>query len=364
MPMSKWYLKGLTLVLGLICFFLYTNCSTSSSTSSVPAKTPNVQDPPPPPENPVEPPVSTALKCFEELGTNSEWSNETEIPIIGFTGNANEPQISADGVVLLFNNKTDNDDEMDVHYAVKQPDGSYVYGGVLGGASINGVMDGVPATDASNNFYFMSIRNYGTGSPARYRTLFGSKFSLGAGGALSVVNIAPADSSFPNGTAPTPTAIPLDMDIGVSWDGTKAIVARTTFIPGKKFPDVSQLEIFNVNPLTRQLFVDATSNTTLQNVNLEGCFLYAPTMSIDKLELYYTVTEFDKNNDPVFKLVVAKRANVAEAFGKGSIISAVTGEFFEGPSISNHDGGKTLYYHKLDAASGKFKIFKVTRTLN
>lgn len=326
------------LVVCLVCVGLYTNCSTKTSTPT---------------------PASAAPKCFEQLGSNTEWSNETEIPIVGYSGNAMEPQISSDGVVLLFNNKTSADTEMDIHFAVKQVDGSYAYGGTLAGVNSNGVLDGVPATDSSNNFYFMSLRNYGAGSPARYRSLFSGQFSLAGG--LSVINVAAADSSFPSGTAPSGSTIYVDMDLGISWDGTKAIVARTVFSEGKGYPDTSQLVMYDANPSTRQLTADASSETVLKNINLEACRIYAPTMSSDKLELYYSVLELGDGNTFNFKMVVAKRANATDVFGNGSIISGITGQIYEGPSISNHDGGKTIYYHKQDPTTGKFKLYKITR---
>lgn len=297
--------------------------------------------------------------CLGQLGTNKEWSNEVEIPIVGYTGNAMEPQISADGVVLLFNNKTGNDNEMDIHFAVKQTDGSYAYGGVLAGANVAGVLDGVPATDSANNFYFMSTRNYGLGSPPRYRTLFGAQFSTAGG--LSLINIAPADASFPNGQAPEGSTFYVDMDLGLSWDGTKAIVARTSFSESKTYPDFSRLELFNVHAATRSLSADSNSETILKNINLEACRVYAPTLSTDQKELFYTVLSVNPDNTFDFRIVVAKRSNTAVPFGKGSIIKSIMGQTTEGPSISYHDGGKTLYYHRLDSLTNRLKIYKVTR---
>ena len=84
-------------------------------------------------------------------------------------------------------------------------------------------------------------------------------------------------------------------------------------------------------------------------------------MSFDKKELYYSVLEIGDTSTFNFKVVVAKRSNTSEAFGAGKIITGITGQILEGPSISYQDGGKTLYYHKQDLSSGIFKIFKVSR---
>jgi hypothetical protein len=341
MLVKKNLLKGVYFALALCSLFAYTNCSSPNHGNQDPDRN-----------------SPAAAACFDQLGTNSEWSNETEVPIMGYSGNAMEPQISADGTVLLFNNKTGNDTEMDIHWAVLQ-NGNFVYGGVLSGANAAGVLDGVPATDSSNNFYFVSLRNYGQGSPARYRSLYGAQFSTAGG--LSLVNVAPADSALPDGPGPSGSTFYVDMDLGLSWDGTKAVVARAKFSDGKGYPDTSKLELFNVNTTTRALTSDSNSASILQNINIDACRIYAPTLSLDQKELFYTVLAVSGSSTFNFKMVVAKRNNTTEAFGPGSIINGITGQTVEGPSISYHDGGKTLFYHKLDTASGKFKIFKVTR---
>lgn len=160
--------------------------------------------------------------------------------------------------------------------------------------------------------------------------------------------------------APFGASFYVDMDLGVTWDGTKALVARTKFSVGKGYPDYSRLELFNVNATNRSLTADTASEAILKNINLDACKIYAPTMSRDQKELYYSVMSVGADGTFDFKLVVAKRAMASDPFGKGSIITAVSGTL-EGPSISYHDDGKTLYFHKLDTASGKFKLYQLTR---
>lgn len=328
--------KYLYALLGIISLMTYTNCATSSGGS--------------------EQRTSTCLEQFESI---TEWSTETETLITGYSANAMEPQISADGTVLLFNDKPSFDTAMDIHFAVKQSNGSFAYAGLLTGANNSSVLDGVPAVDSANNFYFISLRNYGAGSPARYRTIFGAQLSTSSG--LSAINVAAADSSFADGPTPDGSKFYVDMDMGVSWDGTKAVVARAQFTSGQGYPDVSQLEMFNLNPTTRALSTDTNSATTLQNVNVDNCLLYAPNLSDDKLELFYTALQANSSGSFDFKILVAERSSTALPFESGKIISGITGQAVEGPTITLHDGGKTLYYHKLDTVSSRFKIFSVTR---
>lgn len=328
--------KYLYVFLGVLSLMSYTNCATSSGGSE-----------------------QRTATCLEQFETTNEWSSELEVQVTGYSANAMEPQISADGAVLFFNDKPSSDTAMEIHFAVKQSNGTFAYGGLLAGANNSSVLDGVPALDSANNFYFVSLRNYGAGSPARYRTLFGSQLSTASG--LSAINVAAADSSFADGPAPEGSKFYVDMDMGVSWDGTKAVVARAQFTSGQGYPDVSQLEMFNLNSTTRALSTDSNSTTQLQNVNVSNCLLYAPNLSDDKLELFYTALQANTSGSFDFKILVAERSSTALPFESGKIISGITGQAVEGPSITLHDSGKTLYYHKFDTVSSRFKIYSVSR---
>jgi hypothetical protein len=323
-------------VLGL--FFV--NCASKSTSSTSPTST---------------------LGCLEQLGSNTEWSNETPIEIQGYVGNAMEPKVSEDQITLFFNNKTGDDTQMDIHYALKTDPTNfpnrYVYKGTLTGTVQAGALDGVPAIDRFANFYFVSLRDYGT----NYQTLYSGTTAVVAGPALEIQNVAQADSAVTRAQL-----YMVDMDVDVSWDGTLLVVSRADFTSGQGYPDSSYLALFDVpfvsGTSTRTAALKANSSTLLANVNLSECRVYAATLSDDLLELYYTVfprtTNFTANE---FKLVVAKRNNTSEAFGAGQIITAVTGELVEGPVITRNDGGKTLFYHRKDTVSGDFKIYKVTR---
>lgn len=302
-----------------------------------------------------------ALSCLSQLGSNTEWSNETAIEIQGYAGNAMEPKVSEDQITLFFNNKTGDDTQMDVHYALKTDPTNfpnrYVYKGTLTGTVAASALDGVPAIDRFANFYFVSLRDYGT----NFQTIYSGTVAVVAGPALEIQNVAQADAAVTRAQV-----YMVDMDVDVSWDGTLLVVSRADFTSGQGYPDSSYLTLFDIpfsaGNSTRVAALKANSSTLLANVNLSECRVYAATLSDDLLELYYTVfpkTSSFTGND--FKLVVAKRNNSTEAFGAGQIIQAVTGELVEGPTITRNDGGKTLFYHRKDSVSGNFKIYKVTR---
>lgn len=288
--------------------------------------------------------------CLGRLGVNSEWSGETEVAIDNYSANAMEPKVSADGVVLFWNDKPASDTQMDIHYAVKQSNGRYLHIGTLPGTVDSSNLDGTPAIDSLGNFYFISTRAYAS----TQRTLFGGLIQVLGPNSLSVANVQSAEQAL------TPVgAGHLYSDVEVSWDG-KYLAATDSVFSGKAFPDSSKLVLFNVNSRSASVYTD--SDRILANVNNGNCLTYAATFSPDMLELYYTVYPASgevQTSD--FRIVVSKRASLNDAFGTGAIISAVTGTSTEGPALSYGDGGKTLYYHKMDSVSGRFKIYKLSR---
>lgn len=320
-------------VLSSLFIGLFNNCAAPSQTPSNPES----------PQSPSQAPQT----CLEQFGKNTEWSGEVEVEIDGYSANAMEPKISADQVVLFWNDKPSNDTQMNIHYAVKQSNGRYQYAGTLPGTVDNSHLDGVPAVDANGNFYFISTRTYGTNS----QTIYGGQAAV-VSGALQINSVAAADAA-------VKLAGQIDMDIDVSWDGTLMIASRAKF-SGKAYPDSSYLEIYSVN--SRIASKNSTSAEVLKNVNLSKCVVYAATLSSDMKELYYTVFPAgDTVSNSDLKIVVSKRNSTSESFGKGQIISGINGTATEGPAITQNDSGKTLFYHKLDPATGRFKIYKVTR---
>lgn len=298
-------------------------------------------------ESPTDSPSSTS--CLGGLQSTDEFSSETEISIAGFTGNAMEPRISHDQVVLFFNDKPASDSDMNVHYAIRQTATTYNYVGTVPGTVANGFLDGVPAIDSSGNFYFISIRDYAS----NYQTIFSGVLSVLGPSSLQINSVAAADAN-------TKRAVPgaLDMDLDVSWDGSLAVVSRASF-SGKAYPDSSRLELFDVSSRTLQARSDGQS--VFETVNRAGCTVYAGALSADKKEVFYTLYPTGAPAGGDFRVLVAKRNSTADVFSEGKVISAITKNFAEGPSLTTDDGGKTLYYHRFDSGSSTFKIYKVTR---
>ncbi len=320
----------LPLIAGLLNFLLV-SCSGGSSESANP-------------ENAEQ----AAKTCLNQWDLNSEWSNEQEIQISGYSQSAMEPKVAADGGVLLWNDKPAGGDTlMNIHYAVKQVDQSWLYIGTVPGTVDNSNLDGVPALDSSLNFYFISTRSYATNQ----QTIYSGLLSVLGVNSLGVSSVAAADTAIKN----TQSGF-LDMDLDVSWDGTLMVVSRALFA-GNPYPETSELKLFSVS--ARQASNISNSNETLANVNSTLCRTYAGTLSNDKKELYFTIIPSTSIAGSDFRILVAKRATITEPFGKPQVIQAITGTYTEGPSLTQD--GKNLYYHKFDSVAGRFKIYKVTR---
>lgn len=298
-------------------------------------------------ETPDETP--SAVSCLAGLATNSDFSGETEITISGFTGNAMEPRISHDQVVLFFNNKPASDADMNVHYAIRQSPTVYNYVGTVPGTVANGFLDGVPAIDSSGNFYFISTRDYAS----NFQTVFSGVLAVLGPSSLQINSVSAADASIKRAVSGA-----LDMDLDVSWDGTLAVVSRASF-SGKAYPDSSRLELFDVS--SRALQSRSDGQSVFANVNRAGCTVYAGALSSDKKEVFYTLFPSGAPTAADFRILMAKRNTTNEPFAAGEVISAVTKNLVEGPSLTIDDGGKTLYYHRFDSGSSTFKIYKVTR---
>jgi|GEM_PF-798631 len=295
----------------------------------------------------LDPPPSA---CLEQFGANEEWSNESEVHIDGYSAHAMEPKLSADESQLFWNDKPASDDEMNIHYAVKQPSGRYLYKGTLPGSVSPQHLDGVPALDTSGNFYFVSTRNYTT----NFQTLFGGRLVSRESAPLEVFDVAPIDPMVSEKKLGT-----VDMDLDVSWDGTLLVVSRARF-SGRPFPEESRLAIFKLS--ARNASPHSEANAWLAEVNRPECRTYAGNLSKDKLELYYTILPLGSRIGPDdFRIVVSKRKSLTDAFTKGEIISGIRGQFTEGPAVSYRDGGTSLIYHRRDPKSKRLKIYRVSR---
>ncbi len=289
-------------------------------------------------------PLITLLRCMNsihQVAVNTEFSNPQKVTISGYTGHAMEPFITREvdpvDEVLFFNSLNDGVDTS-LHYAAKGVnDYTFTYVDVIGG--VNGSpphLDAVASMTTGNKFYFISTRSYFTDHFTVYTGTF-------AGGTVTGVAVQAGD--FYNMSPGW-----LVMDAEISHDGIYLYFVNAHF-SGGSVPD--QSDIGAAVPSGSDYTVAANSSVIMQNVNTSECLEYAPSISTDGLELFFTRLNLCTVTS---EILVAKRASTADAFGAPARIGVITG-FVEAPSIS-YDG-KRLYYHLMD--NGVYTIYMVAR---
>jgi Tol biopolymer transport system component len=277
-----------------------------------------------------------AARCAP-AAVNNEFSNPVKVTISGYSGHAMEPFISRVGNYLFFNSLNDGLDTS-LYYAERIDDITFVSKGKIAGG-VNGIpphLDAVASMDASGRFHFISTRDY----PGDYKNVFSGEFSAG-----SVSNLHAQTGNF---YIESPGWIIMDAE--VSPDGSALYFVNAHFSTGT-VPDLSDIGVairsgddFNSA---------ANSSEIMQNINTGDCLEYAPAISNNGLELFFTRLDPRSGSSGIY---VAKRDATSVPFKAPEIIGALSG-FVEAPSITND--GKTLYYHYID--DGTFAIYKISR---
>ena len=258
------------------------------------------------------------------------------VTISGYTGDAMEPFISKDAQFLFFNNSNDPTVNTDLLYASRVDDLTFTYLGPVSGAN-SPSLDGVASLDSLGNFYFISTRSYSTS----LSTIYSGRFAAGTG-SVSSVALVPGVSLAQVGM--------LNFDAEISADGNTLWFVDSHFTNGA--PDTADLVIAEKQASGFVRRPDSAS--LLQNVNT-STLEYAPAISVDGLELFFTrYNSTLAGSTPV--IYRAARSTVNSAFDVPQRVAAATG-FVEGPTLSAD--GHQLYFHKK--VNGQFVIYRVAR---
>jgi WD40 repeat protein len=266
-----------------------------------------------------------------------EFANPTVVNIIGYTGDAMEPFITSDGQTLFFNNPNEGTEDGDIHYAIKQSNGDFKYMGLVEGVNTPD-FEGAPSLDNNGNFYYTSIFTY----LQDLLSIYGGSYQNGV-----VTNSIPVDQNLTLNQLGF-----IDMDASVSPDGNTLYLAIGLF-SGNTYPDEANFII--ANKINGVFIKDQNSDFVLANINSDN-LEYAASISTDGLTLYFNRTNISVNPF-TFKIMVATRPSINDAFGVPVPINAITTGFVEGASISADN--RELYYHTK--INGLLQIYKVTR---
>ncbi len=275
-----------------------------------------------------------------ELITYPSFNSEIEVTINGLSLDAMEPFISPNGNYLFFNNLNDGINTK-LYYATKINDSTFNYAGEITGTNqvTTPHLDAVADMDSNDNFYWTSTRNY----PNELNNLFRGTFSTG-----NVSEIERVQGDF-NMNIPGW----LVMDHGISLDGQYLYFNNARFDETNcQGPCETVLGIAQKNN-------DSTFSTLpnsasiLQNITDTNFIYYAPCISSDNLELYYTrYLKGQITSSTVFEICVAVRSNSTSNFSVPKVLFSETiSNLIEAPTLTVDKN--IIYYHRKTSSSHK-----------
>jgi Tol biopolymer transport system component len=253
------------------------------------------------------------------------------VTLRGYDGISMEPFVSSDGRWLFYNNSNAPDVNTQLRYAERVDDVTFDDRGEIGQVNTR-ALDGVASMDRDNQFYFVSLRSYDADQESIFRGVFnGDRID-------NVVTVAGLSKR---------EAGKIIFDAEISADGNLLYFADGEYAAGY-VPSAADLAIAARSGERFERL--ANSAALLAKVN-SGALEYAPCISADGLELFFTRSEWSQT--AIFRAV---RSAGDQPFGAPERVSAIpTGA--EGPTLS--PDGKSLYYHQREDSG--FVLYQVAR---
>ena len=283
---------------------------------------------------------SSKTRDFIEPISYPSFGDEIEVTINGLSFDSMEPFISSDGNYLFFNNLNDGINTK-LFYATKINDSTFNFAGELTGTNQSTVphLDAVADMDSEGNFYWTSTRNY----PVELDNVFRGSFNLG-----KVIDIERVHGDFNMNTPGW-----LIMDHGISLDGQFLYFNNARFDDANcQGPCETTLGVAQkINASTFNTLPNSTS--ILQNINDADYIYYAPCISSDNLEIYFTrYLKGQIISSTVFEICVAIRNNSTDQFSIPKVLfSEVISDLIEAPTLTTDKS--IIYYHRKITDSHK-----------
>jgi hypothetical protein len=277
---------------------------------------------------------STGTGAMAPAPIYTAFSNPLPVTISGYTGDAMEPFITKDGQYLFFNNRNDPSVNTDLFFAARVDDQTFAFVGPV--PDVNSPqLDAVASLDTLGNFYFVSTRSYST----TLATIYSGQFSVASVGNIALV-----------------PGISLQQAGEVNFDAEISADGQTLWFDDGQYSSGGMLQAASIAIADRNgtaFARNANSAALLASVNTSG-LNYAPSISVDGLELFFTRLSTAPGALPA--IYRAMRTDTNAAFGVPELVAAATG-FVEAPSLSAD--GHLLYFHKM--VNGVFVIYTVKR---
>lgn len=263
----------------------------------------------------------------------TEFSNPKMVTITGYTGDAMEPFISKDGQYLFFNNRNDPSVNTDLFYASRVDDQTFKFLGPVPGVN-SPQLEAVASLDTRGNFYFVSTRSYSTS----LSTIYSGRFTFTG---VTSVELVPGISLQKAGE--------VNFDAEISADGQTLWFDDGDYSTGS----LTAAKIVVADRQGLGFVRRADSGSLLSAVNGQG-LNYAPSISVDGLELFFTrVANMSGATPAIYR---STRPDTKSAFATPELVVAATG-FVEAPSLSADE--HLLYFHQR--VNGSFVIYCVRR---
>jgi hypothetical protein len=275
--------------------------------------------------------------------TYPTFGTETKVTITGLTFDAMEPFISLDGNTLFFNS-LNSGGNTNLYYATKINDTTFTYVGLVGGTYDPSPdhLDGVASLDSLNNFFWVSVRNFPNLQRGTYL-------------AGSVNNITRTFGDF---NIFTPGWI--IMDAAINYQGNLLYYCNAyfgpTFTECPGVPCEAKLGVAQkVNDSTFNKLIN--TNAIFSNVNDTNYIIYAPQVTKDGLELYFTRILKNTINS---EICLSVRNSITDNFSLPTVIHSNLGFIPEAASPTTDK--QKIYYHQKDG-TGIFHIYIRYRTV-
>lgn len=277
------------------------------------------------------------FRNFVYCQTYPVFSHETGVTINGYSLDAMEPALSTDGNALFFNSLNDGI-STSLHYASKVNDSVFNYIGLVPviNQSVTPRLDAVASLDSANNFYWVSLRTYPTYLENLHRIRFLISGYTNFGRVYGDIYINQPGY--------------LIMDASISYSGKELIYCNAYFNNCAGLPCKASMGI--ASKLNDSTF-NKVANTSafMANINdTSNYIVYAPHLTKDGLELYYT--RLLKTGTQT-EIVVSVRSSTSNAFSAPGVLVSSPSVAPEGPALST-DQSK-MYYHKK--AGSFYKLF-------
>ena len=263
---------------------------------------------------------------------------EIKVTISGLTFDAMEPFISPDGNTFFFNSLNAGGNT-NIYYALKENDSTFTFMGLVDGCYDPSPehLDGVAAMDKDNHFFWISLRNY----PFVFENLFSGWYSDGA-----VTDISRVYGDFyiyePGW---------LIMDATINYEGD-LLYFNNAYFNNCLFGMPCDASIGVAEKINDTTFAKLWNSETLfANVNDTNYIVYAPQVTENGLELYFTRI---LNGTVNSEICISTRANINDAWSLPTVIYANLG--FVPEAATPTTDKKIIYYHQKEE-TGIFHIY-------